>query len=203
MRVKQCPLRRFLRNNWPRGNASNSEAGIPLHLKSVALLLGGFLVSSSAWADGIAGQAFVIDGDTLEIQGVRIRLFGIDAPESDQTCHDDDGKLYRCGLKAADELSSFTAGKTVSCMPQNLDQYGPVFAVCSVGDIDIADWMVRNGFALDWPQYSRGKYAEAQKAAEHSGDGMWGGQWVEPWRYRICIKAGGRPASCSESAIAR
>lgn len=175
-----------------------------LHFSALAvLLIGMFLGPPPAWADSLTGQAFVIDGDTIEIHGVRIRLFGIDAPESDQTCHDDDGKLYRCGQKAANELASFIATKTVSCMPQNLDEYGLTVAVCSVGDIDIADWLVRSGFALDWPQYSKGKYAEAQKAAEHSGDGMWGGQWVEPWRYRICIKAGGRPAGCSESAIAR
>jgi endonuclease YncB( thermonuclease family) len=177
-----------------------------LHLRFsalAALLVGIFLGSPPAFADSLVGQASVIDGDTIEIHGLRIRLFGIDAPESDQTCHDDDGKLYRCGQKAANDLATFLAGKTVSCLPQNLDQYGWTVAVCSVGDTDIADWLVRNGLALDWPQYSKGKYTDAQKAAEHSGDGMWGGQWVEPWRYRICIRAGGRPAGCSESAIAR
>jgi endonuclease YncB( thermonuclease family) len=157
--------------------------------------------SSLAGADNLVGHASVIDGDTIEIHGTRIDLFGIDAPESDQTCHDDDGKVYRCGQKAANELSSFLGAKAVSCVPQNLDRSGNTVAICSVGDVDIADWLVRTGLALDWPEYSKGKYAAAQKAAEHSGDGMWGGQWVEPWGYRACIRAGGNPSGCSESAV--
>jgi endonuclease YncB( thermonuclease family) len=62
------------------------------------------LVSSPAFADTIIGQASVIDGDTLEIHGQRIRLSGIDAPESDQLCRGDDSLQYRCGAKAANEL---------------------------------------------------------------------------------------------------
>lgn len=54
-------------------------------------------------ADDLAGQASVIDGDTLEIHGTRIRLWGIDAPESSQLCRDDDSLQYRCGAKAAND----------------------------------------------------------------------------------------------------
>jgi endonuclease YncB( thermonuclease family) len=157
----------------------------------------------AAAQEQIVGQASVIDGDTLEIRGIRIRLFGIDAPESDQTCHDDDGKLYRCGQKAANDLSEFIGAKTVSCAPQDIDRYGRTVAVCSVATIDTADWLVRKGLAFDWPQYSKGRYAGAQKEAERTGDGMWGGQWVVPWRYRECKRGGGRPAQCSESSAAR
>jgi endonuclease YncB( thermonuclease family) len=166
-----------------------------------ATLLTALLASSFAVADDLVGLASVIDGDTIEINGTPIDLFGIDAPETDQTCHDDDGKVYRCGQKAASELSSFLGDKTVSCLPQNLDRHGRTVAICWVGDVDIADWLVRTGLALDWPEYSKGKYTAAQRAAEHSGDGMWGGQWVEPWRYRACIRAGGNSSSCSESAV--
>ncbi|MEH2472081.1 endonuclease YncB(thermonuclease family) [Nitrobacteraceae bacterium AZCC 2161] len=156
-----------------------------------------------AAAADVVGQASVIDGDTIEIHGTRIRLFGIDAPESDQTCHDDDGKLYRCGQKAANELSAFIGAKTTSCTPQSADRYGRTAAVCSAGGVDIADWLVRGGLAFDWPQYSKGKYAAAQRDAERTGDGMGGGQWVVPWRYRECVRAGGKAASCSESAVPR
>jgi endonuclease YncB( thermonuclease family) len=164
---------------------------------ALAVLL---ILPSPLMADALQGQASIADGDTLEIHGTRIRLFGIDAPESDQTCHADDGRLYRCGQKAANELAEFIGAKTVSCAPRNLDQYGRTVAICFSGDIDLADWLVRSGLALDWRQYSKGKYAAAQKAAEHSGDGMWSGQWVEPSRYRTCIRAGGHSAGCSESA---
>jgi endonuclease YncB( thermonuclease family) len=148
----------------------------------------------------IVGQASVVDGDTLEIRGARIRLFGIDAPESAQTCLDDDGKLYRCGQKAALALSDFIASRPVSCVPQDTDRYGRTVATCSVGGEDLADWLVRAGLAFDWPQYSKGRYTAAQKAAERAGDGMWGGQWVLPWAYRACVANGGRPDRCSESA---
>jgi endonuclease YncB( thermonuclease family) len=171
----------------------------PRILRTLALLTG-VCLSTPLLAGDIVGPATVVGGDIIDVQGTRIRLFGIDAPELDQTCHDDDGKLYRCGQKAADELSAFLAAKTVSCVPRDLDQSGRTVAICMAGGIDVADWLVRSGLALDWPESSRGKYVEAQKAAERSGDGMWGGQWVVPWRYRGCIRAGGRPAACSESA---
>jgi endonuclease YncB( thermonuclease family) len=175
---------------------------IPLFLKRL-LVIATLCVSSPLLADDLRGQASVIDGDSIEIHGTRIRLFGIDAPESDQTCHDDDGKLYRCGQKAANALSEFIGSRTVSCLPQDLDQYGRTVAICFLGDVDIGDWLVRTGLALDYPRYSKAKYKAAQKAAEHSGDGMWGGQWVEPWRYRVCRRAGGRASVCSESAVAQ
>lgn len=155
---------------------------------------------SAAFAGQIAGKASVVDGDTIDVAGTRIRLFGIDAPEADQTCHDDDGKIYRCGQVATTALSDFLAQKVVTCDPLNLDSKGDTVATCMVDDTDIGDWVVRKGLGLDWPAYSKDRYAEAQKAAERSGDGLWGGQWVTPWQYRDCRHAGGRAASCSESA---
>jgi len=56
--------------------------------------------------------------------------------------------------------------------------------------------------ALDWPQYSKGKYAAAQRDAEHAGRGIWAGSYVEPWLYRACIRANGGPATCSDDANA-
>jgi hypothetical protein len=79
------------------------------------------LCALPAFADNLAGQASTIDGDTLEIHGSRVRLWGIDAPESSQLCRDDDSDLYRCGAKAADELDAFIAQRPVSCEPVGLD----------------------------------------------------------------------------------
>jgi endonuclease YncB( thermonuclease family) len=125
------------------------------------------LLSSAAWADD-AGQASIIDGDTLEIHGTRIRLWGVDAPESSQLCRGADSNLYRCGAKAANDLDSFIARRPVNCTPVAEDQYGRTVATCSVGG-DIGEWLVRNGLALDWPQYSKGRYASAQREADRSG----------------------------------
>jgi endonuclease YncB( thermonuclease family) len=155
-----------------------------------------------ALADDLIGQASVIDGDTLEIHGSRIRLWGVDAPESSQLCRGEDSEQYRCGAQAANDLDAFIAGRPVSCLPISLDRYGRTVATCSVGDVDLGDWLVRNGLALDWPQYSKRKYDEAQHEAEHAGRGMWAGSYVEPWLYRVCIRASGSPSNCSDDANA-
>src|SRR2546429_8959187 len=76
-----------------------------------------------AFADDLAGRASVIDGDTLEIHGTRIRLWGIDAPESGQLCRGENS-LHRCGAKAANDLDAFIARRPVNCLPITLDQYG-------------------------------------------------------------------------------
>jgi endonuclease YncB( thermonuclease family) len=119
------------------------------------------LVSSPAPAETIIGHASVIDGDTPEIHGQRIRLSGIDAPESSQLCRGDDSLQYRCGAKAANALDEHIAGRPVSCEEVGRDQYGRTVAVCSIDGEDVADWLVRSGLAFDWPRYSNGKYAGA------------------------------------------
>ncbi|HET9321621.1 MAG TPA: hypothetical protein VFO27_17650 [Bryobacteraceae bacterium] len=77
----------------------------------------------------------------------------------------------------------------------------PVILTTDAG-ADLGEWLVRNGLALDWPQYSKGKYTAAQRDAEHAGRGIWAGSYVEPWLYRACIRANGRPADRSGDANA-
>jgi endonuclease YncB( thermonuclease family) len=151
-----------------------------------------------AFADDLIGQASVIDGDTLEIHGTRIRIFGIDAPESDQLCRNGESELYRCGQKASNALFDFIARRPVECIEVDRDRYKRAVSVCTVGGTDVADWLVRNGLALDWPQYSKGGYADAQAEAKREQRGMWGGSFKEPWNYRACRRAGGRPEGCSD-----
>jgi endonuclease YncB( thermonuclease family) len=161
-----------------------------------------FVSCGVALSDELTGQASIIDGDTIEIHGTRIRLWGIDAPESTQLCRDADSKPYRCGAKAANDLDAFIARRPVNCTPVSRDQYGRTVATCSVGGIELGEWLVRNGLALDWPQYSKGRYDPAQTDADHAGRGMWAGSYVEPWQYRVCIRLGGSPTSCSDDANA-
>ena len=165
----------------------------------VSMLL---LLSSGALADDFVGQASVVDGDTLEIHGIRIRLWSIDAPESSQHCRGEDSLQYRCGAQAANDLDAFIARRPVNCSPLSLDPYGRTVATCSVGGTDLGEWLVRNGLALDWPQYSKGRYAAAERDADRSGRGMWAGSYVEPWLFRACIRAGGTPTKCSDDANA-
>ncbi|MGX4803995.1 thermonuclease family protein [Bradyrhizobium guangdongense] len=144
----------------------------------------------------------MIDGDTLEIHGTRIRLWGIDAPESSQLCRGEDSLPYRCGAKAANELDRFIAGRPVSCELVGRDVYGRTVATCSVSGVDLGGWLVRGGLALDWPKYSKGKYEGAQREAQKAERGMWAGSYVAPWDYRACINRGGRPGGCSDDARA-
>jgi endonuclease YncB( thermonuclease family) len=164
------------------------------------LVTAAFLCASPALADSLSGQASIIDGDTLESHGTRIRVWGIDAPETSQLCRGEDSLQYRCGAKAANELDAFIARRPVDCSSVSLDQYGRTVAVCSIDGVDIAEWLVRNGLALDWPLYSKGKYDKAQRDAEHAGRGIWEGSYVAPWLFRACIRAGGRPGDCSDDA---
>jgi endonuclease YncB( thermonuclease family) len=172
----------------------------------ITSFLGALLICAAtaglAAADEMVGQASIIDGDTLEIHGSRIRLWGIDAPERDQLCRGDDSDQYRCGAKAAKDLDAFIARRPVNCNPISLDRYGRTVATCSVAGADLGQWLVQNGLALDWPRYSRGQYGTAQQQAERVGQGIWNGSYVEPWLYRVCIRDGGKPAGCSDDANA-
>jgi endonuclease YncB( thermonuclease family) len=154
---------RQIRNDRLEPDDQNSDSRV-----CVVILL----PASAGAADNLAGQASVIDGDTLEIHGTRIRLWGIEAPESSQLCRGGESLPYRCGAKAANELDAFIARRPVNRIPISLDQYRRTVATCSVGDVDLGEWLVRNGLAMDWPQYSKGKYDAIQREAEHAGRGI-------------------------------
>jgi len=168
----------------------------------IALIAALLATTGPALAVDLTGQASVIDGDTIEIHGTRVRLWGIDAPESTQLCRGEDSLQYRCGAKAANDLDAFIARRPVSCTPISLDQYGRTVATCTVGDTDLGHWLVSNGLALDWPNYSKGMYDAIQREVEHAGRGIWSGSYFAPWLYRLCIRAGGHPAGCSDNANA-
>jgi endonuclease YncB( thermonuclease family) len=172
------------------------EAGLTTRGKSVAnrrAFLRGFLLRAFAiallWshapgasAADFIGQASIIDGDTIEIHGQRIRLFGIDAPEHDQLC-EAAGAQYRCGQQASLALADRIGKQTVDCVPHDVDQYGRVVAVCSAGGEDLNAWMVRQGWALAYRHYST-VYVADEDAAHLAGAGIWRGTFDAPWDWR-------------------
>ncbi|MCT6823494.1 thermonuclease family protein [Bartonella apis] len=132
----------------------------------------------------IIGAIQVIDGETLEIQNQRIKLWGVDAPELNQTCKNGQDAGYDCGKEAASALSQWlTELQPVRCEPRGNDNSGNTIAICytSTGD-DIASWMVRNGYAVDWPKYSNGFYGVSEKQAQSNKSGIWQHNEAAPWK---------------------
>src|ERR671918_63096 len=134
---------------------------------------------SPAHAD-IAGVASVIDADTIEIHGERIRLHGIDAPESSQTCLDLAGREWRCGQAAALALQDLIGRRTVTCDERDVDRYARIVGRCTVGGIDINRWLVEQGLAIAYRRYSR-DYVAAEDKAREARRGMWAGTFEPPW----------------------
>lgn len=144
------------------------------------------LMTSAAFTEPIVGRASVVDGDTIEIHGERIRFNGIDAPESNQLCRNAKDKNYRCGKVAADALAGFLAkSRPTKCEYVERDRYGRFVGDCYRADgQSVASWLVRQGHAMDWPRYSDGAYSAEQAAAELDRTGMWAGQFQPPWEWR-------------------
>lgn len=117
----------------------------------------------------IVGIASVVDGDTIEIHGERIRLSGFDTPERNARCGDTN--VYQ---QAALALADFVAERTVSCMPLGTDRYQRTVATCSASSVDIGEYMVSQGWGRDWPRYSNGAYADEEALARHNARGLWG-----------------------------
>jgi endonuclease YncB( thermonuclease family) len=140
------------------------------------------IVPTVVSADNIVGKASVIDGDSIEIHGQRIELHGIDAPESAQICAVN-GKQSRCGQQAANALADRIGEQTVTCDPKDVDQYKRVVAVCRAGGEELNGWMVSQGMALAYRQYST-KYVRQEKKAAKEKTGIWRGWFIKPWDWR-------------------
>ncbi len=127
-----------------------------------AFVLGIVSLSTRLLAD-INGTASILDGDTIAIHGQSIRLHGVDAPESRQTCTAE-GKAWPCGRRAAFALSNKIGRRHVTCRERGRDRYDRVVAVCFVGDVELNRWLVREGWALAYRQYSS-DYIDEETAA--------------------------------------
>jgi endonuclease YncB( thermonuclease family) len=140
-------------------------------------------VTVSLSAPAIQGTASVIDGDTIEIRGERIRLDAIDAPESSQLCLDADSKRYRCGQKSAFALADFIGRSVVSCDPKGRDRYKRVIAVCYKGETNLNAWMVTHGWAVAYRKYGI-DYIAQEEEARLARRGIWAGSFELPWDWR-------------------
>jgi endonuclease YncB( thermonuclease family) len=121
-----------------------------------AIAFGLFVVAASATqsAEFASGIPRIVDGDTVQIGGTKIRFAGIDAPETDQVCLDAKGEKWACGVTARDELIKYSAGRSWDCDLVGSDRYGRSLGKCFIEGGDISAWMVRSGWALSFVRYS-------------------------------------------------
>ena len=126
----------------------------------------------------MGGRLHVADGDSLTLDGVRVRLAGIDAPESDQTCALA-GMAHPCGREAREHLLHLIAGRSVTCAWGREDKYGRRLGRCRAGETDLNAEMVRTGWAVAYGAYER----EEAEARTHRR-GLWSGDFVWPEDHR-------------------
>ena len=192
---RQTTLRMWLVGGETRGteHVGDCSAGVDLvvvlpgkaraMLRIIAtfLALSTVAISSPVHAD-VSGRAAVIDGDTIEVAGDRIRLHGIDAPESAQDCLAD-GRRWQCGRQATRALRDRIAKQAVACAERDRDRYGRIVAVCRLGGRDLNAWMVSEGWALAYRRYTK-KYMPEETLAKAARRGLWRGEFVAPWNWR-------------------
>jgi endonuclease YncB( thermonuclease family) len=129
------------------------------------------------------GLALTSGRDTIDIAGVRIRLEGIDAPESGQACADADGRKWLCGHAATHALIEHIGGWQLRCESSGFDRYRRVLAVCALPDgSDVNAWLVQQGWAMAYGYSSPYRTEEAEAHAAKRG--IWAGSFMPPWEWR-------------------
>jgi endonuclease YncB( thermonuclease family) len=177
--------------------------------RPVAFALGGVAVSLAlaSHADALtwfgqselAGTASVIDGDTIDIDGKRVRLEGIDAPETAQVCRRANGGEWSCGRAAADALAQLVGTRRVTCRDEGTDKYDRVLGVCSVEGVEINAELVRRGYAWAFVKYSE-RYVKQEAEAKAAAAGIWQGEAEPAWIYRQNrwkVAEGDAPQGCA------
>lgn len=145
-------------------------------LAGVALLLAAFTLNDH--------NVRVVDGDSIVVLDQRVRLWGIDAPERDQSCADAQGNPYACGMVATAHLSRLVLGKPIECWVEDTDRYGRLVATCTAGAADLGEAMVRDGWAIDYARYSKGAYREVEAEARAARRGIHQGAFQNPEEFR-------------------
>lgn len=127
-------------------------------------------------------QIRIVDGDTININKVKYRLHGIDAPEMKQLCKMKE-KNYKCGVKSKEFLVSLIGNQSVKCNQKDIDRYKRIVAECFVGKTNLNKELVRNGWALAYRDYSK-DYVTDEEFAQENNLGMWKGTFIHPKKWR-------------------
>lgn len=155
-----------------------------------------WLGAASGWAETIAGPVRVVDADTVRVGAIKVRLFGIDAPEIGQPCELADGRGWDCGRWASEQAFLRYQGAMAVCQRLNTDRYGRAVATCRVDGIDMGFALVRNGMAEAYRRYAL-DYVDAEKAALFDGVGLWRGRIAAPSEFRAARLASSLVSGCT------
>ena len=141
---------------------------------------------SITFAQSINGKAIIIDGDTIHIGKNKIRLYGIDAPEINQTCTIEK-IIWECGIDSSQALESIISENEVRCEIMDIDRYRRFVAICFVKNINLSQYMVQNGWAIAYRYYSD-DFINDEKIAKNNKVGIWQGKFQEPYLFRKQVK---------------
>jgi endonuclease YncB( thermonuclease family) len=133
----------------------------------------------------LADPVHLSDGDSFRLGDRRYRLQGIDAPELHQECKDHDGRAWPCGMRARSELRRLIGTHPLECKAATTDRFGRIVATCKAGGRDLAEEMVRSGYATVFARPGfKSPYEQAQQQARTEKRGMWAGSFEVPsdWR---------------------
>ncbi|WP_298332369.1 thermonuclease family protein [Asticcacaulis sp.] len=147
----------------------------------MAILL---LLPSLSAARDLAGRPRVLDGDTVVLEGTKVRLHDIDAPEREQWCLSPTSAWYPCGEHAARALSQAIGTGDIRCQSRGTDRYGRILGVCNTaGGLNLNSWLVRAGYAVSYNGHT-GSYLWEEAEARAAGRGLWSGTFELPADFR-------------------
>ena len=146
--------------------------------KLLGILVLGFLTCNTSFADSLR----VVDGDTIVLNGEKIRFSGIDTPELKQTCMQGDQKV-NCGMSAKILLAEKIGNATPECISEGKDAYKRTLAECFVNGESLSKFLVRSGYAFAYRKYST-KFVKDEEFAKPNKLGMWAMTFQYPWDFR-------------------
>lgn len=135
-----------------------------------------------AQAQVLTGSASAVDGDTLDMTGLSVRLHGIDAVEASQTC-ERNAESWACGREAQRLLAGLASRGPAECTQRDIDRYGRIVATCTIRGLDPAEELVRSGLAVALPEFSQA-YTAAEAQARSAKRGIWSGRFERPSDFR-------------------
>ena len=150
------------------------------------------LLGATSVAADVTGKVRVIDGDTFDVAAQRVRIFGIDAPESKQSCETEQGTTWACGAWVSAQVAALYDGKRAICREEDRDRYDRIVARCEIAGRDVGQQLVSSGLAFAYRKYSM-RYDLDEKGAAVNDRGLHGSRVQRPAQYRATQAKGRIP----------